>query len=107
MSLSSPPPSPAHHTPEDPATGARPSPELALADALRERRAIIADRSWYERDAEGHLKALMRVSEGIVSHGKALPVPVHPQLKHYLERCSYDKALAFLSGELRDETHTH
>ena len=83
------------------------SPEVALAEALRERRTIIADRAWYERDADGHLKALMRVSETILTLGDALPRPVHPQLKHYLERCSYDKALAFLSGESREEMHTH
>ena len=106
MSLSS----PQHVSAPIPAafsTEAGASPELALAEALLERRSIIADRSWYERDAEGHLKALMRVSESIVSLADCLPRPIHPQLKHYLERCSYDKALAFLSGDSRIETHMH
>ena len=74
------------------------SPEALLAAVLRERLAIIADRGWYERDAAGHLAALMRVSERITAAAAGLPPPLHPQLKHYLERCSYDKALAFLSG---------
>ena len=104
-------PSPPQNTPTDiTADGAiagHASPEFALVEALRSRRAVIADRAWYERDARDHLQALMSVSEKIVTLGEALPKPVHPQLKHYLERCSYDKALAFLSGESREETHTH
>lgn len=70
-----------------------------LADALRERRAVIADRAAYERDPQDHLQRLQRVSERIVALGQRLPAPVDPQLAHYLQRCSYDKALAFLSGE--------
>lgn len=69
---------------------------------------MIQDRGWYERDAEGHLQALMKVSERIVTVAAQLPPPVHPQLKHYLERCSYDKALAFLSGTPpSDIRHAH
>ena len=85
-----------------------PSPTALLASALEERLSVIADRAWYERDAAGHLDALMRVSDRIVAVSQQLPLPVHPQLKHYLERCSYDKALAFLSGKAPEETaHTH
>lgn len=94
-------------TPADAGTQGHASPELALAEALQNRRAIIADRAWYERDAGAHLQALIGVSEKIVTLSEALPKPVHPQLKHYLERCSYDKALAFLSGDAREETHAH
>jgi hypothetical protein len=67
-----------------------------LAEALRRRLAIIADREWYARDAAGHLEALKSVSEGIEKAASALPPRVDPQLRHYLERRSYDKALAFL-----------
>jgi len=77
----------------------------ALAQALRQRLAIIADREWVQRDAPGHLEALKDVSETIASLSTQLPEPVHPQLRHYLERCSYDKALAFLSGAPQD-THS-
>jgi hypothetical protein len=72
---------------------------LALAETLRERLAVIADREWFNRDPAGHLEALKSVSERIDRLAPALPAPVDPQLRHYLDRRSYDKALAFLSGE--------
>jgi hypothetical protein len=78
-------------------SGPASTPE-ALAHALRQRLALIADRDWVLRDAAGHLEALKNISETISSLSARLPEPVHPQLRHYLERCSYDKALAFLSG---------
>lgn len=73
-------------------------PFLALADALRERLAVIADRSAYERDSQEHLRRLQSVSERIVTLQEQLPVPVDPKLAHYLQRCSYDKALAWLES---------
>lgn len=72
------------------------APKTDLAAALRERLSLIADRAWVQRDAAGHLEALKNVSERIVTLAANLPAPVDPQLRHYLERCSYDKALAFL-----------
>lgn len=71
------------------------APYRALAAALRERRAIIADREFYASDPAAHLKQLSTVSERIVQLGNELPDP-DPKLVHYLERCSYDKALAFI-----------
>jgi hypothetical protein len=76
-----------------------------LVSALKRRLQIIADRDWYQRDAASHLAALVTVSDEIVSHSAELTPPVHPQLKHYLERCSYDKALAFLEGKPPQEGH--
>ncbi|MGI8956903.1 MAG: hypothetical protein ACR2II_08315 [Chthoniobacterales bacterium] len=73
------------------------SPEAELAVALRERRALIADEA-SRRDPERHFGRLRAVSEKIVALGKSLPPPVDPQLAHYLERCSYDKALEALEG---------
>ncbi|CAN5591698.1 hypothetical protein BH20VER3_BH20VER3_14350 [soil metagenome] len=73
------------------------SPYLTLADALRERRALIADEG-SRRDPERHLEKLKTVSEKIGAAGRALPQPVDPQLAHFLARCSYDKALAVLEG---------
>ena len=67
-----------------------------LARSLRRRREVVADRDWYNRDAAGHLEELKNVSEQIVHFGSVLPSPVHPQLRHFLERCSYDKALEFI-----------
>ena len=70
-----------------------------LAAALRDRGAVIADRAMRDRDAQAHLCQLQEVSERIVALQARLPSPVHPQLAHYLDRCSYDKALAFLEEQ--------
>lgn len=67
-----------------------------LVQALRQRLTVIGDRDWYARDAAEHLAALTEVSETIVSLSESLPRPLDPRLAHYLQRCSYDKALAFL-----------
>jgi hypothetical protein len=69
-----------------------------LAAALRDRLTVIADREWYARDPAGHLERLRIVSEQIATLATQLPSPVDPQLRHYLDRCSYDKALAFLEA---------
>jgi hypothetical protein len=75
-----------------------PADTTSLSTALRHRLELIADRAFYSRDPAGHLDALKTVSERILQLQAQLPQPVHPQLRHYLERCSYDKALAFLEG---------
>ena len=77
-----------------------PTPYQALANALRERLAIIADREAYNRDAAAHLERLKTVSERIESLHRELPPPVDPELAHYLQRCSYDKALQHLERGL-------
>jgi hypothetical protein len=77
---------------------AHPAIQESLATALRERLAVIADREWYARDPAGHLDRLRTVSEQITVLRTQLPPPVDPQLAHFLDRCSYDKALAFLEA---------
>ncbi|EDY20411.1 hypothetical protein CfE428DRAFT_2335 [Chthoniobacter flavus Ellin428] len=77
---------------------ASPTIQQSLVAALRERLAVIADREWYARDPAGHLERLRAVSEQIAALQQQLPPPVDPQLRHYFERCSYDKALAFLEA---------
>ena len=67
-----------------------------LAGALRERIAVIADRALFARDPALHLEKLRAASERIASLQDRLPPAVDPQLAHYLQRCSYDKALEFL-----------
>jgi hypothetical protein len=67
-----------------------------LADALRDRLAVIADRELFARDSAAHLEKLRAASERIDALKSALPASADPQLAHYLDRCSYDKALAFL-----------
>ena len=70
----------------------------ALAVALRERLVVIADREAYAKNAAAHMESLKQVSERIAILQARLPTPVDPQLAHFLQRCSYDKALAFLEG---------
>ncbi len=69
-----------------------------LTAALRERLALIADREFYRRDPAAHLARLQSVSGIIATSAAELPGPVDPQLAHYLQRCSYDKALALLEA---------
>ena len=68
-----------------------------LANALRERLAIIRDED-SRRDPEKHTARLCAVSEKIDNLAAALPKPIDPQLAHFLQRKSYDKALAVLEG---------
>lgn len=75
------------------------SPHHELAAALRERLTVIADRAAYTSDATAHLQRLQQVSERIERLAKHLPTPVDPRLAHFLERRSYDKALALLEAD--------
>jgi hypothetical protein len=70
---------------------------VALRDALRERLAIIRDEQ-SRRDETKHIARLRAVSEKIEQLQTAVPQPVDPQLAHYLQRRSYDKALEFLEN---------
>ena len=72
-----------------------------LATALRERLAVIADREFYERDPAAHLEKLKSVSEKISQLGAALPRPLPGDFAHYLQRASYEKALAWLEANGR------
>lgn len=75
-------------------------PDLsALAEALRGRLAVIADHAHRDRDASGHLARLVDASEKIDTLIAALPhQELDPQFNHYLERKSYDKALAWIES---------
>jgi len=42
---------------------------------------------------------LRAISEQIDNLAAALPKPIDPQLAHFLQRKSYDKALEFLEGK--------
>ena len=69
-----------------------------LENALRERLAVIGDRALYERDPAAHLEKLKAVSERITQIGNALPRPLPGDFAHYLQRASYEKALAWLDA---------
>jgi hypothetical protein len=68
-----------------------------LTQALRERLAIIRDEE-SRRDEAKHMTRLKAVSERIDNLQTRLPKPVDPRLAHYLQRKSYEKALAHLEG---------
>lgn len=68
-----------------------------LADALRLRLEVIGDTAARDRDPQAHLQRLQRASEDIIRLQGELPGPLDPQFAHYLQRCSYDKALAWLT----------
>ena len=68
-----------------------------LAQALRERLAVIRDEQ-SRRDEAKHIARLRAVSDKIEKLQAALPHPIDPRLKHYLDRKSYDKALEYLEA---------
>ena len=69
-----------------------------LTAALRERLVIIGDEN-SRRDPTAHTARLRAVSGKIERLEAALPRPIDPQLAHFLQRRSYDKALEFLESE--------
>jgi len=71
-----------------------------LANALRERLAIIRDAE-SRRDQEKHTARLRAISEKIDRLQTALSQPIDPQLAHFLQRRSYDKALEFIENTTR------
>ncbi len=72
-----------------------------LAEWLKKRVGVISDREWYQSDPEGHLRALATVSVEIDRLSLVLmgDTEVSPQLKHYLVKRSFEKALSFLRRE--------
>jgi hypothetical protein len=66
-----------------------------LAAALRERLKIIADKE-SRRDSARHIERLEAVSKKIEQLEQQLPSVIDPQLRHFLQRRSYSKALELL-----------
>jgi predicted component of type VI protein secretion system len=71
-----------------------------LANALRERLAVIADRDLYARDPAAHLEKLKAASERITQLADALPRPLPGDFAHYLQRASYQKALDWIDANM-------
>jgi hypothetical protein len=69
----------------------------ALAAALRERLAIIADEQ-SRTDPDRHTERLRDVSEKIERLEGQLPRTIDPELRHFLQRRSYGKALELLEN---------
>ena len=68
-----------------------------LAAVLRERLAIISDEE-SRQSAERHMERLQNVSEKIEQLERRLPPKIDPQLRHFLQRRSYSKALELLEA---------
>ena len=66
-----------------------------LASALRERLTIIADEE-SRQDADRHMARLQDVSQRIEALEQRLSPSLDPQLRHFLQRRSYTKALEYL-----------
>ena len=68
-----------------------------LATVLRERVTIIADEE-SRRDEAQHMSRLQEVSERLEKLEQKLSASIDPQLRHYLQRRSYNKALEFIEA---------
>ena len=71
-----------------------------LRDALRGRLGIVADHELRQRDPEAHLERLKSAAARLDQAIAGLPNQCDVDLRHYLARQSYVKALAWL--ERRD-----
>jgi hypothetical protein len=69
---------------------------VVLAEALRDRLAVIADHQLRDQDPEAHLVRLKEASERIEELRTKLPADADPMLAHYLGRMSLSKALEFV-----------
>jgi flagellar biosynthesis chaperone FliJ len=69
---------------------------LELRDALRERLGVIADHELRDRDPQAHLEHLKAAASRLDAAIAQLPPQCDRELRHYLERQSYLKALAWL-----------
>ena len=63
---------------------------------LRKRIEIIANHEFRDNDPDAHLIALKEISESIGKQHRDLRGDVSPQLEHFLDNRSYNKALKFL-----------
>jgi hypothetical protein len=69
---------------------------VELAEALRDRLAVIADHQLRDQNPDTHLAKLREASERIEDLRKRLPHGADPTLDHYLRRMSLSKALEFV-----------
>ena len=71
-----------------------------LIGLLEERLRVIGDATLRERDPAGQLARLQEVSEAIVAFHTAHRAKIQPRLNHFLENCSYAKALEWAAEAL-------
>lgn len=66
-----------------------------LIELLQRRLNVIGDAEMRESDPDRQLKELQSVSEAIGAFHQAHRAVIHNRLNHFLESCSFDKALAW------------
>lgn len=68
----------------------------SLHAAVMARLDVVADHALRDRDAAAHLEALKAAAARLDTLVANLPANIDHKLRHYLERQSYTKALAWL-----------
>jgi len=69
-----------------------------LHAAVKARLDTVADHAFRDRDPSAHLAALKTAAARLDALASNLPPGTDPGLRHYLERQSYTKALAWLES---------
>jgi hypothetical protein len=69
---------------------------VELREALQERLGVIADLELRARDPRAHLERLKAAASRLDAAIARVPPTCDPQLRHFLDRQSYVKALAWL-----------
>jgi len=69
-----------------------------LEEALRNRLSIVADHAFRDRNPAAHLEALKSAHRQLEARRALLPADTDARLLHFLERQSYEKALAFVES---------
>jgi predicted component of type VI protein secretion system len=72
----------------------------ALRDAVAARLAVVADHDLRASDPAAHLEKLRQAAARLDALVAGLPGDCDPMLRHYLERQSYVKAVAWLDERL-------
>ena len=70
-----------------------------LRGAIQERLRIVADHDLRDRDPQAHLDQLKSAASRLDEAIAQLPAQCDPDLRHYLIRQSYLKALAWLESQ--------
>jgi hypothetical protein len=70
-----------------------------LTEALRQRLNLVGDHEFRDRDPKGHLEQLKSAASRLDAAIAQLPIQCDPELRHYLKRQSYVKALAWLEKQ--------
>lgn len=73
-----------------------------LIELLRRRLRVIADHDLRERDPETQLRMLREVSEAIDAYGESHRGSFDARLRHFLDGCSFEKALQHLESGSQD-----